>query len=187
MPNGSLDSWLYSNELFLDFLQRLDLMIDVGCALEYLHHGYTTPVVHCDLKPSNVLIDSDMVAHVTDFGISRLLGDNESFLHTITLATFGYMAPEYGTDGLVSTKCDMYSFGISYLLEIIHKKKPNDRDVNEVSSAILQQDDGFSNKKLPASYAIIELGLNCSLESQVRRPNMNEALATLNKIKHDLI
>ncbi|KAG9140313.1 hypothetical protein Leryth_023296 [Lithospermum erythrorhizon] len=205
MPNGSLDSWLYSNELFLDFLQRLDLMIDVGCALEYLHHGYTTPVVHCDLKPSNVLIDSDMVGHVTDFGISRLLGDNESFLHTITLATIGYMAPEYGTDGLVSTKCDMYSFGIM-LLEVFTRKKPSDEMFNEGSSlrswvsdaasgslfevidtTILQQDDGFSNKKLPASYAIIELGLNCSLESQVRRPNMNEALATLKKIKHDLI
>ncbi|GAA0153399.1 hypothetical protein LIER_11647 [Lithospermum erythrorhizon] len=164
-----------------------------------------TPVVHCDLKPSNVLIDSDMVGHVTDFGISRLLGDNESFLHTITLATIGYMAPEYGTDGLVSTKCDVYSFGIM-LLEVFTRKKPSDEMFNEGSSlrswvsdaasgslfevidtTILQPDDEFSNKKLPAAYAIIELGLNCSLESQVRRPNMNEALATLKKIKHDLI
>ncbi|GAA0153398.1 hypothetical protein LIER_11646 [Lithospermum erythrorhizon] len=205
MPNGSLESWLYSNELFLDFLQRLDLMIDVGCALEYLHHGYTTPVVHCDLKPSNVLIDSDMVAHVTDFGISRLLGDNESFLHTITLATFGYMAPEYGTDGLVSTKCDVYSFGIM-LLEVFTRKKPSDEMFNEGSSlrswvsdaasgslfevidtTILQPDDEFSNKKLQAANSLIELGLNCSLESHDRRPNMIEALATLKKIKRDLI
>ncbi|XVF78830.1 hypothetical protein PTKIN_Ptkin14bG0168600 [Pterospermum kingtungense] len=68
-------------------------MIDVASALEYLHHGYTTPVIHCDLKPNNVLLDEDMVAHLGDFGISKLLGDEDSTIHTITLATFGYMAP----------------------------------------------------------------------------------------------
>ncbi|XP_059658670.1 receptor kinase-like protein Xa21 [Cornus florida] len=63
MPNGSLKKWLYSHNYFLDMLQRLDIMIDLACALDYLHHGNSIPVVHCDLKPNNVLLDEDMVAH----------------------------------------------------------------------------------------------------------------------------
>jgi LRR receptor-like serine/threonine-protein kinase FLS2 len=93
MPNGSLEKWLYSQDRCLSVLQRLNIMIDVASALEYLHHGYSTPIVHCDLKPSNVLLDEDMVAHVADFGIAKLLGDGESMMRTITLATIGYMAP----------------------------------------------------------------------------------------------
>ncbi|KAH0691278.1 hypothetical protein KY289_018636 [Solanum tuberosum] len=106
MPNGSLDKYLYSHNYFLDIRQRLSIMIDVACALEYFHHGCSSPVIHCDLKPSNVLLDVDMVAHLSDFGISKLLGQDESDLYTKTLATFGYIAREYGLDGLVSIECD---------------------------------------------------------------------------------
>jgi len=76
-------------------LQRLNIMIDVASALEYLHHGSSIPVVHCDLKPSNVLLDEDMIAHVSDFGISKLLDEGQSKTHTRTLATLGYVAPGY--------------------------------------------------------------------------------------------
>ncbi|KAL7204850.1 hypothetical protein ACSBR2_017875 [Camellia fascicularis] len=93
MSNGSLEKWLYSYNYFLDMLQRLDIMIDVACALEYLHHDYSMPLVHCDLKPSNILLDDDMVAHVSDFGIAKLLDLGESVTHTKTIATFGYIAP----------------------------------------------------------------------------------------------
>jgi LRR receptor-like serine/threonine-protein kinase FLS2 len=93
MPNGNLEKWLYSEDHCLSVLQRLNIMIDVALALEYLHHGYSTPIVHCDLKPSNVLLDEDMVAHVADFGIAKLLGDGDSMMRTITLSTIGYMAP----------------------------------------------------------------------------------------------
>lgn len=93
IPNGSLEKWLYSDDLFLDLMQRLNIMIDVGYALEYLHTGSSTLVVHCDLKPSNVLIDEDMVAHVTDFGMAKLLASEQGFAYTQTLATFGYIAP----------------------------------------------------------------------------------------------
>ncbi|PQQ03159.1 receptor kinase-like protein Xa21 isoform X2 [Prunus yedoensis var. nudiflora] len=68
---------------------RLNIMIDVASALEYLHHGYSIPIVHCDMKPSNILLDDDMVAHVADFGIAKLLGGGDSVTQTMTLATVG--------------------------------------------------------------------------------------------------
>nr|XP_016475502.1 PREDICTED: probable LRR receptor-like serine/threonine-protein kinase At3g47570 [Nicotiana tabacum] len=73
MPNGDLDYLLYSHNNFLDLVQRLKIMVDVASALEYLHQGHSLVVVHCDLKPSNILLDGDMVARVSDFGISKLL------------------------------------------------------------------------------------------------------------------
>ncbi|KAM3382656.1 receptor kinase-like protein Xa21 [Capsicum galapagoense] len=125
MPNGSLEKYLYSHNYFLDNMQRLSIMIDVACALEYLHHGCSLPVIHCDLKRSNVLLDEDMVAQLSDFGISKLLGDDESDLYTKTLATSGCIAPEYGLDGLVSTRCNVYSYGIMFL-ETFIRRKPNE-------------------------------------------------------------
>ena len=89
MLNGTLDKWLYNHNFFLDMLQRLSIMIDVASAIDYLHNGYSTPVVHCDLKPSNVLLDNEMVGHVSDFGIAKLLGAGEDFVQTRTIATIG--------------------------------------------------------------------------------------------------
>ncbi|XP_028052035.1 receptor kinase-like protein Xa21 [Camellia sinensis] len=76
MPSGSLDEWFYSHNYCLNFFQRVSIMLDVAIALEYLHHGQFEPIVHCDLKPSNVLLDEDMVAHLGDFGISKILVEN---------------------------------------------------------------------------------------------------------------
>lgn len=67
MPNGSLQKWLYSEYHSLNFLQRLDIIIYVALSLDYLHNGYSVPVVHCDLKSSNVILNEDMIAHVSDF------------------------------------------------------------------------------------------------------------------------
>ncbi|KAL2538738.1 Leucine-rich repeat protein kinase family protein [Forsythia ovata] len=93
MPKGSLEKWLYSHNYFLDMLKRLDIAIDVALALEYLHHGLTFTVLDCDLKPTNVLLDQDMVGHIDDFGIAKLFGQGESIVQTKTLETIGYMAP----------------------------------------------------------------------------------------------
>ncbi|KAM3394043.1 hypothetical protein P3S68_003044 [Capsicum galapagoense] len=92
MPNGSLEKYLYSHNYFLDTKQRLSIMIDLACALEYLHHGCSLPVIHCDVKPSNVLLDEEMVVHLSDIGIAKLLGEDEGYLYTKTLATLGYIA-----------------------------------------------------------------------------------------------
>ncbi|CAB4298742.1 unnamed protein product [Prunus armeniaca] len=63
MPNGSLEKWLYSQDYSLSILQRMNIMTDIVAAVEYLHHGYSIPIVHCDMKPNNILLDDDMVAH----------------------------------------------------------------------------------------------------------------------------
>ncbi|KAM3239255.1 hypothetical protein P3L10_014289 [Capsicum annuum] len=152
MPNVSLEKYLYSHNYFLYIKQKLSIMIDVACALEYLHHGCTLPVIHYDVKPSNILLDEDMVAHLSDFGILKLLGEDESDLFTKTLATLGYIAPgmsldfslkllfsssfyvpPYGQDGLVSTKCDVYSYGIM-LLETFTRRKPNDFEGDQLEA-----------------------------------------------------
>ena len=117
MPNGSLKKWLYSHNHFLDMLQRLNMMIDVASSLEYLHCGCPVPVVHCDLKPNNILLNKDMVAHVSDFGISKFLGNEDSMTQTMTLATIGYMAP-----GNVSSLQINFMFTYTHKLKFVSKK-----------------------------------------------------------------
>ena len=95
MPNGSLDSWLHHECRNLSFRQRLDIAIDVANALDYLHHQCQTPIVHGDQKPSNVLLDGDMVAHVGDFGLAKLIPEaTEIFSSSAQLmGSIGYVAP----------------------------------------------------------------------------------------------
>ncbi|KAI5332012.1 hypothetical protein L3X38_022139 [Prunus dulcis] len=122
MSNGSLEN----QNSPLNILQRLNIMTDVASALEYLHHDHgPNHVVHCDVKPGNILHDDDMVAHVADLGIARLLGEGDSMTQTMTLATIGYMAPEFGMEGIISTRGDVYSFGI-VLTETFTRRKPTD-------------------------------------------------------------
>ncbi|KAK6796418.1 hypothetical protein RDI58_004119 [Solanum bulbocastanum] len=202
MPNGTLDKWLHSHDLFLDILKRLDIMIDVASALDYLHNGYPTPVVHCDLKPSNILLDQDMVGHVSDFGISKLLGDGETFVQTRTIATIGYIAPEYGQDGIVSKCCDVYSFGIM-MMETFTGMRPSDEMftgdlslrywINDsfpngvVDGNLLRPEEEHIKEKMQCVLSIMELALSCTLVSPDARVNIEDALSALQKIRHQFV
>ncbi|PHT83052.1 hypothetical protein T459_11495 [Capsicum annuum] len=200
MSNGSLEKHLYSHNYFLDIRQRLSIMIDVACVLEYLHHGCSSTVIHCDLKPSNVLLDEDMVAHLSDFGISKLLGEDQCDFYTKTLATLGYIAPEYGLDGLVSTKCGIYSYGV-LLLETFTRRKPNEFEgdlslkqwasysllgaVMDVVDSNLVTPQG-NQKELDVVASIMEVALDCCAESPARRTNMKDVVGML-QIKIQLL
>nr|XP_027096262.1 probable LRR receptor-like serine/threonine-protein kinase At3g47570 [Coffea arabica] len=205
MPNGSLEKWLHVNHHVLSIMQRLDITIDVASGLEYLHYGYSTPIVHCDLKPSNILLDQDMVGHVCDFGIAKLLGDGESVVQTKTLATFGYIAPEYGLEGLVSTSCDVYSFGIT-LMETFTKRKPKDEmfteelslrrwvqdclpdpEIQVIDVDLLDHEDRLVQKKIDCISSVLQLGLSCTTDAPEERINMKEVLRALQKIKLQFI
>ncbi|WJX88558.1 hypothetical protein P8452_70632 [Trifolium repens] len=202
MSNGSVDKWLYSHNYCLNFLQRLNIMIDVASALEYLHHGSSFPVVHCDLKPTNVLLDENMVAHVSDFGIAKLMDEGQSKTHTETLATIGYLAPEYGSSGIVSVKGDVYSYGIM-LMEIFTRKKPADdmfvaglslktwisgslpNSILEVLDSNLVQQYGEQIDEIVTYMStIFGLALNCCEYSPEARINMADVTASLIKLKN---
>ncbi|XXG71827.1 hypothetical protein AAC387_Pa07g1063 [Persea americana] len=141
MANGNLEQWLHpsmdeqNQSKNLTLIQRFNIAVDVASALNYLHNSCEKSIVHCDLKPSNILLDDDMNAHVGDFGLARFLSEATSSCsksHTNSPSikgTIGYLAPEYGMGGEASTFGDIYSYGI-LLLEMFIGKKPTDEIFN---------------------------------------------------------
>ncbi|CAN7074925.1 hypothetical protein Bca4012_090743 [Brassica carinata] len=215
MPNGSLDMRLHPKEIkeisrpsrTLTLLERLNIVIDVASVLEYLHISCHEAIAHCDLKPSNVLLDDDLTAHVSDFGLARILlkYDQETFINQLSSAgvrgSIGYAAPEYAMGGEISVHGDAYSFGI-LILELFSGKRPTDEMFGGdftirscIRSALPDQvldvaDESILHSGLrigfPAAECltkVLEVGLGCSEESPANRLEMSEVVKELISIK----
>ncbi|GKD26564.1 kinase-like domain-containing protein, partial [Tanacetum coccineum] len=205
MPNGSVHNWLHSNTISskLNILQRINILRDVAAALDYLHIRCQTTIVHCDLKPSNILLDDDMVAHVGDFGLARLLGtDSNQNSSTGVKGTIGYAPPEYGIGSEMTSNGDVYSFGI-VLLEVMTGKKPTDDMFNDGLSLhkfaymalpdhvinvidndaiVLQSTEANAIKVEECMTATIKIGVSCSLDSPPQRMKIEIAVNELQRI-----
>ncbi|XP_024522868.1 G-type lectin S-receptor-like serine/threonine-protein kinase At2g19130 [Selaginella moellendorffii] len=131
MPNGSLDKWIFtkndddkggeSANLLLNWNQRHSIAIDVARGLTYLHEGCWEQVLHLDIKPQNILLDENLRARISDFGLSKLAERGKSQVVTVMRGTPGYMAPEW-LHTKVMDKTDVYSFGI-VLLELVSSRR----------------------------------------------------------------
>ncbi|KAI5083091.1 hypothetical protein GOP47_0002834 [Adiantum capillus-veneris] len=127
MPNGSLYDHLHGHEEGLSWKDRLRVAVDVADGLDYLHNDCPAPMIHCDLKPQNILFDENMEVRITDFGLAKVMGaTTASSIFTDNMkGTFGYMAPELASYGHISRRCDVYSYGI-VLMELITGRKPSE-------------------------------------------------------------
>ncbi|PHT61769.1 hypothetical protein T459_34373 [Capsicum annuum] len=185
MQNGSLEQWLHpkrdTQTRSLTILQRINIILDVASALHYLHYQCQTPMIHCDIKPQNVLLDEDLTAHLGDFGLVRLVPgfNTEAGLNRFSSlgvkGTIGYAAPEYGTGAKVSMLGDMYSFGI-LILEVFSGKRSTDTMSQESFSL-----HHFVTRALPKG--VMELldrrALDCEMTGKAT--NEKECWANLNK------
>ncbi|KAK4486261.1 hypothetical protein RD792_008931 [Penstemon davidsonii] len=125
LSGGSLDEALHERAEQLDWEVRLNIIMGAAKGLAYLHHDCSPRIIHRDIKSSNILLDGNFDARVSDFGLAKLLEDEESHITTIVAGTFGYLAPEYMQSGRATEKTDVYSFGV-LVLEIVSGKRPTD-------------------------------------------------------------
>ncbi|XP_044444378.1 putative receptor-like protein kinase At3g47110 [Triticum aestivum] len=159
MCNGNLDGWLHpesqqpTTNNTLSLAQRLDIAVGIVDAIEYLHDYCQPLVIHCDLKPKNILLAEDMSARVGDFGISRILQENTSkgmqtsYSSTGIRGSIGYVAPEYGECSAVSTAGDLYSLGI-LLLEMFTGRNPTEGMFKDSLDLHKFVEDGIPNRTL---------------------------------------
>ncbi|XP_031113022.1 receptor protein kinase CLAVATA1-like [Ipomoea triloba] len=192
MDKQCLHKWLHGKKrgLITQVLQwerRLKIAIGAAQGLCYLHHSCSPPIVHRDIKSSNILVDSDFNARIVDFGLAKMMaseGDPETAYAIV--GTFGYIAPEYGNTRKVDAKSDIYSFGV-VLLELTTGREAVTRneDMNlaqwahkhlrEGNSAADALDEEIKDPRyLEAMITVFKLGLACTLSSPSSRPSMKD-------------
>ncbi|XP_072951072.1 G-type lectin S-receptor-like serine/threonine-protein kinase At2g19130 isoform X2 [Typha angustifolia] len=133
MPNGSLDMQLFQNTpTVLDWKTRYQIALGIARGLVYLHEKCRDCIIHCDIKPENILLDASFVPKVADFGLAKLVGRDFSRVLTTLRGTRGYLAPEWITGVAITAKADVYSYGMM-LFEIISGRR--NREQGEGGSA----------------------------------------------------
>ncbi|GAB4852205.1 hypothetical protein Ancab_016397 [Ancistrocladus abbreviatus] len=194
--NGNLEQWLHGDvgscsPLTWDI--RMNIIIGTAKGLTYLHEGLEPKVVHRDIKSSNILLDKQWNSKVSDFGLAKLLGSERNYVTTRVMGTFGYVAPEYASTGMLNERSDVYSFGI-LLMEIISGRNPVDysRPPGEVNlvdwlktMVSNQNAEGVLDPKLPekpSSRALkraLLVALRCVDPNAQKRPKMGHIVHML--------
>ena len=202
MPQGALSKHLFSWEdegiKPLKWKTRLSIVLDVARGVEYLH-GLTQQIfIHRDLKPSNILLGDDMRAKVSDFGLVRLAPDGKASFQTRLAGTFGYMAPEYAAMGRLTTKADIYSFGV-ILMEIITGRKALDDSQpeenihlvtwfrrmlsnKELLPTVIDSAIEVDNETLSSIITVAELAGHCTAREPYQRPDMSHVVNVLSSL-----
>ncbi|XP_021294962.1 calcium/calmodulin-regulated receptor-like kinase 1 isoform X2 [Herrania umbratica] len=191
MSNGSLASHLYNERHEpLSWDLRVRIALDVARGLEYLHHGAVPPVVHRDIKSSNILLDRSMKARVADFGLSR---QEKANLHSSNVkGTFGYVDPEYMSTLIFTKRSDVYSFG-ALLFEIMSGKNPQHglMEYVELAAIDVENDVGWeeiADPRLQGKFDVQKLNrmaalaYNCINPVSRKRPLMRDIVLALSEI-----
>ncbi|CAK9188647.1 unnamed protein product [Ilex paraguariensis] len=197
IPNGNLKDGLSGKSGFrLNWMRRLRIALDSAKGLAYMHELANPPIIHRDIKSTNILLDDHLNAKVADFGLSKLLADtSKSYVSTQVKGTMGYMDPEYYTTQRLSEKSDVYSFGI-VLLELVTARAPIERGkyiVVMVKDAIANSTDQYyirdildptlgSSAKLGGLKKFVELAMRCVKDYSCERPTMGEVVREIENI-----
>ncbi|KAJ0966040.1 hypothetical protein J5N97_027178 [Dioscorea zingiberensis] len=196
MPNGSLDSYLtddHAEQQPLGWKQRYQIAIGTARGLAYLHEQCRDCIMHCDIKPENILLDKDLCPKVSDFGMAKLMGRDISRVMTTMRGTVGYLAPEWITGLPVTPKADVYSYGMVLFELISGKRNATVHEDGQVTffpvwaTKRVVQDDVVSllDKRLEGDADIEQLGRVCRAacwciqDEESQRPTMGQVVQML--------